>query len=187
LCQSRKIFSFSKINLLNLRKNLVGPWGSTQLGERSPKPVSRPKSDTRKVSRPSSPQNRPTCTCSALPRASARDSPLGALRRHGRGLQVRGLAEVRHGEPGPPDALRQAADPGPDTQRAQPPSRNQSGALPRSSSKFKTGLEIVNPSAPFFDFIQWKPTDTWPRDRCGRAQLVLLPSLADFLHLGADL
>ena len=32
----------------------------------------------------------------------------------------------------------------------------------------------------FFDFIQWKPTDTWPRDRCGRAQLVLLPSLADF-------
>ena len=39
----------------------------------------------------------------------------------------------------------------------------------------------------FFDFIPWKPTDTWPRDRCGRAQLVLLPSLADFLHLGADL
>ena len=39
----------------------------------------------------------------------------------------------------------------------------------------------------FFDFIQWKPTDTRPRDRCGRAQLVLLPSLADFLHLGADL
>ena len=39
----------------------------------------------------------------------------------------------------------------------------------------------------YFDFIQWKPTDTWPRDRCGRAQLVLLPSLADFLHLGADL
>ena len=34
----------------------------------------------------------------------------------------------------------------------------------------------------FFDFIQWKPTDTWPRDRCGRAQLVLLPSLADFLR-----
>ena len=20
----------------------------------------------------------------------------------------------------------------------------------------------------FFDFIPWKPTDTWPRDRCGR-------------------
>ena len=39
----------------------------------------------------------------------------------------------------------------------------------------------------FFDFTQLKPTDTWPRDRCGRAQLVLLPSLADFLHLGADL
>ena len=39
----------------------------------------------------------------------------------------------------------------------------------------------------FFDFIPWKPTDTWPRDRCGRAQLVLLPSLVDFLHLGADL
>ena len=39
----------------------------------------------------------------------------------------------------------------------------------------------------FFDFIQWKPTDTWPRDRCGRAKLVLLPSLADSLHLGADL
>ena len=38
-----------------------------------------------------------------------------------------------------------------------------------------------------FDFIQWKPTDTWPRDRCGRAQLVLLPSLADSLRLGADL
>ena len=38
-----------------------------------------------------------------------------------------------------------------------------------------------------FDFTQLKPTDTWPRDRCGRAQLVLLPSLADFLHLGADL
>jgi hypothetical protein len=32
-----------------------------------------------------------------------------------------------------------------------------------------------------FDFIQWKPTDTWPRDRCGRAQIVLLPSLADGL------
>jgi len=28
--------------------------------------------------------------------------------------------------------------------------------------------------------IPWKPTDTWPRDRCGRAQLVLLPSLAWF-------
>jgi hypothetical protein len=41
--------------------------------------------------------------------------------------------------------------------------------------------------ARFGHFIQWKPTDTWPRDRCGRAQLVLLPSLADFLHLGADL
>jgi len=76
LCQSRKKISFSKINLLNLRKNLVGPWGSTQLGERSSKPVSRPKSDTRKVSRPSSPQNRPTCTCSTLPRASARTPPL---------------------------------------------------------------------------------------------------------------
>ena len=24
----------------------------------------------------------------------------------------------------------------------------------------------------FFDFIPWKPTGTWPRDRCGRAQLV---------------
>ena len=83
LCQSRKKISFSKINLLNLRKNLVGPWGSTQLGERSPKPVSRPKSDTRKVSRPSSPQNRPTCTCSTLPRASARTSPLAMLRQHG--------------------------------------------------------------------------------------------------------
>ena len=77
LCQSRKKISFSKINLLNLRKNLVGPWGSTQLGERSPKPVSQPKSDTRKVSQPSSPQNRPTCTCSTLPRASARTPPLG--------------------------------------------------------------------------------------------------------------
>ena len=33
-----------------------------------------------------------------------------------------------------------------------------------------------------FDFIQWKPTDTWPREA-----LVLLPSLADFIHLGADL
>ncbi len=30
----------------------------------------------------------------------------------------------------------------------------------------------------FFFFIPWKPTDTRPRDRCGRAQLVLLPSLA---------
>ena len=39
----------------------------------------------------------------------------------------------------------------------------------------------------FFDFTQLKPTDTWPRDRCGRAQLVLLPSLADSLRLGADL
>ena len=77
LCQSRKKISFSKINLLNLGKNLVGPWGSTQLGERSPKPVSHPKSDTRKVSHPSSPQNRPTCTCSTLPRASARTPPLG--------------------------------------------------------------------------------------------------------------
>ena len=43
------------------------------------------------------------------------------------------------------------------------------------------------PDLIFFDFIPWKPTDTWPRDRCGRAQLVLLPSLVDFLHLGADL
>ena len=76
LCQSRKKISFSKINLLNLGKNLVGPWGSTQLGERSPKPVSPPKSDTRKVSPPSSPQNRPTCTCTPVPRASARTSPL---------------------------------------------------------------------------------------------------------------
>ena len=76
LCQSRKKISFSKINLLNLGKNLVGPWGSTQLGERSPKPVSHPKSDTRKVSPPSGPQNRPTCTCSTLPRASARTLPL---------------------------------------------------------------------------------------------------------------
>ena len=37
-----------------------------------------------------------------------------------------------------------------------------------------------------FDFIPWKPADTWPRDWCGRAQLVLLPSLAEgsdnFLH-----
>ena len=81
LCQSRKKISFSKINLLNLRKNLVGPWGSTQLGERSPKPVSPPKSDTRKVSPPSSPQNRPTCTCSTLPRASARQPPLAAATR----------------------------------------------------------------------------------------------------------
>ena len=39
----------------------------------------------------------------------------------------------------------------------------------------------------FFYFTQLKPTDTWPRDRCGRAQLVLLPSLVDSLHLGADL
>ena len=23
----------------------------------------------------------------------------------------------------------------------------------------------------FFDFIQWKPADTWPRDRRGRAQV----------------
>ena len=30
----------------------------------------------RKVSQPSGPQNRPTCTCSTLPRASARHSPL---------------------------------------------------------------------------------------------------------------
>ena len=76
LCQSRKKISFSKINLLNLGKNLVGPWGSTQLGERSPKPVSHPKSDTRKVSRPRGPQNHPTCTCTPVPRVSARDSPL---------------------------------------------------------------------------------------------------------------
>ena len=57
---------------------------------------------------------------------------------------------------------------------------------------FKWGEYKTRPDAAmvtyfFFDFIQWKPTDTWPRDRCGRAQLVLLPSLADFLHLGADL
>ena len=38
-----------------------------------------------------------------------------------------------------------------------------------------------------FDFTQLKPTDTWPRDRCGRAQLVLLPSLADSLHLDTTL
>ena len=76
MCQSRKKISFSKINLLNLRKNLVGPWVSTQLGERSPKPVSRPKSDTRKVSRPSGPQNHPTCTCTPVPRVSARELPL---------------------------------------------------------------------------------------------------------------
>ena len=76
LCQSKKI-SFLKINLLNLGKNLVGPWGSTQLGERSPKPVSHLKSETRKVSHLTGPQNRPTCTCSTLPRASARTPPLG--------------------------------------------------------------------------------------------------------------
>jgi hypothetical protein len=29
-----------------------------------------------------------------------------------------------------------------------------------------------------FDFIQWKPTDTWPRDRCGRAQLVPFGALS---------
>ena len=89
MCQSRKKISFSKINLLNLRKNLVGPWGSTQLGERSPKPVSHPKSDTRKVSHPTSPQNRPTCTCSTLPRASSRQPPLvltGAAPQAGRRL-----------------------------------------------------------------------------------------------------
>ena len=36
-----------------------------------------------------------------------------------------------------------------------------------------------------FDFIRWKPTGTWPRDRCGRAQLVLrhlvLPSICNLL------
>ena len=77
LCQSRKKISFSKINLLNLRKNLVGPWGSTQLGERSPKPVSHLKLETRKVSHLTSPKNRPTCTCTPVPRASARQPPLG--------------------------------------------------------------------------------------------------------------
>ena len=35
----------------------------------------------------------------------------------------------------------------------------------------------------FIFFIQWKPTDTWPRARSGRAQLVLLPPLADSLPL----
>ena len=83
LCQSRKKISFSKINLLNLRKNLLGPWGSTQLGERSPKPVSHLKLETRKVSHLTSPQNRPTCTCSTLPRASARTSPMLICRRPG--------------------------------------------------------------------------------------------------------
>ena len=29
---------------------------------------------------------------------------------------------------------------------------------------------------PDFDFIPWKLTDTRPRDRCSRTQLVLLPS-----------
>ena len=55
---------------------------------------------------------------------------------------------------------------------------------PRAIPSSVTGTQLLRT---FFDFIQWKPTDTWPRDRCGRAQLVLLPSLADFLHLGADL
>jgi len=41
-----------------------------------PKTGLPPKSDTRKVSQPSGPQNRPACTCSTLPRASARTSPL---------------------------------------------------------------------------------------------------------------
>ena len=41
-------------------------------------------------------------------------------------------------------------------------------------------------SSYFFYFTQWKLTDTRPRDRCSRAQLVLLPSLADFFHLGAE-
>ena len=76
LCQSRKKISFSKINLLNLRKNLVGPWGSTQLGERSPKPVSHLKLALIKVSHLTGPQNHPTCTCTPVPRVSARDSPL---------------------------------------------------------------------------------------------------------------
>ena len=80
LCQSRKKISFLKINLLNLGKNLVGPWGSTQLGERSPKPVSHLKSETRKVSHLTGPQNCPTCTCSTLPRASTRHSPVGDFR-----------------------------------------------------------------------------------------------------------
>ena len=83
LCQSRKKISFSKINLLNLRKNLVGPWGSTQLGERSPKPVSHLKLALIKVSHLTGPQNRPTCTCSTLPRASARTSPLAGRRLEG--------------------------------------------------------------------------------------------------------
>ena len=41
-----------------------------------------------------------------------------------------------------------------------------------------------------FYFIPWKLTDTRPRDRCSRtrrAQLILPPSLAGSLHLGADL
>ena len=53
-------------------------------------------------------------------------------------------------------------------------------------SAHRSGLESTTFLFIFY-FIQWKPTDTWPRDRCGRAQLVLLPSLADFLHLGAGL
>ena len=35
-----------------------------------------------------------------------------------------------------------------------------------------------------FYFIPWKPADTRPRGRCGRAQLVLLPSLTDLLPHG---
>ena len=100
LCQSLKKISFSKINLLNLGKNLVGPWGSTQLGERSPKPVSHPKSDTRKVSHPSGPQNRPTCTCSTLPRASARTSPLGAAARARRSPRAEPSTGVADGPQG---------------------------------------------------------------------------------------
>ena len=35
----------------------------------------------------------------------------------------------------------------------------------------RDGSDLTVSSSIFFDFIQWKPTDTWPRDRCGRAQL----------------
>ena len=63
--------------------------------------------------------------------------------------------------------------------------RARTWAVSRIADCRKAGLDFFDFF--FFYFIPWKPTDTWPRDRCGRAQLVLLPSLVDSLHLGADL
>ena len=78
-------------------------------------------------------------------------------------------------------------DPAPEDMIKKTVMNSRSDDPPLANRKVLVDPPILPLSDFFFDFTQLKPTDTWPRDRCGRAQLVLLPSLADSLRLGADL